>query len=62
MGVSSSREKCGGFGGKRDRREGVGGSRTSVSGVFSVMALGHNYCESPCNAKEWSASASGVPT
>lgn len=30
-----------------------GGSWTQVTGVFSVMALGHRYSESSCNAEAW---------
>lgn len=38
------------------------GSRTRVSGIFSVMALGHCYSESSCNAEEWPALACRAAT
>ena len=39
-----------------------GGSWTPVTGVFSVMALGHCYSESSCNAEAWPALACRAAT
>lgn len=50
MEVSSSSENCGGPGLDDMKKKKGGGSWMPVTVIFSVMALGHCYSESSCNA------------